>query len=113
MQAKVCPTCNTRSYSAGAKPWLCPRCRRNLDQIDPRDDDESICWDCANATVDRCPWVDHGEKIWTTAIPKRVRYNANGKSERAKVRVEELYLVQSCPFYQIESRVLVCKKEAD
>jgi hypothetical protein len=35
MKKKLCPNCERYSYSAGAEPWICPYCCKNLDDVDP------------------------------------------------------------------------------
>jgi hypothetical protein len=33
MQAKTCPRCNKTSYSAEARPWICPYCGLDIAEV--------------------------------------------------------------------------------
>jgi tRNA(Ile2) C34 agmatinyltransferase TiaS len=34
MKTKLCPRCGKTSHSAGARPWICPHCGENMDDVE-------------------------------------------------------------------------------
>lgn len=51
----------------------------------------SICWDCANAYVDRCAWVKDGIQIWERAVSVAGRNHGDAA-----------YSVQECKYFVLE-----------
>lgn len=52
----------------------------------------AICWDCANATNNRCSWVDRGEPVegW---IARKTTIRFSGEETKS-------YCVHYCPFFE-------------
>lgn len=34
MKSKTCPHCGKESYSAGAVPWICPWCGKEIEEVE-------------------------------------------------------------------------------
>ena len=57
-----------------------------------RHHEHTLCWDCANATNNRCPWVDRGEPVegWRA---RKTTIRFSGEETKS-------YCVHYCPFFE-------------
>jgi len=59
---------------------------------------ESICWDCANARANLCPWIAKKKRIWARAL-KEERSAGDGSGKYIPV-----YIIQTCRHYRPDAK---------
>lgn len=60
---------------------------------------ESLCFQCARATADACPWIGEKKKIWTKAIESK------HMADNVRNREITIYKVTDCVHFVKEARI--------
>ena len=71
--------------------------------------EHTLCWDCALATSDKCPWADHGEPVegWGARATKIKHRHGTGDAV-----ITDSFHVWRCPLFERDAAKGGCEKVA-